>query len=364
MSALLEYECPCCGGKIEFDSASQQMKCPFCDTTFELETLKEYGGVMNETQQEAMTWDVTPGGEWQEGETAGMSVYTCNSCGGEIVADQTTGATSCPYCDSPVVMTGQFGGDLRPDFVIPFKLDKQAAMDSLKKHLEGKFLLPAAFKDENHIDDIKCIYVPFWMFDADAKGSFAYKATRVRRWEDSSYNYVETKHYSVLRAGSMSFEHVPVDGSSKMPDDLMESIEPFNFAEVKDFNTAYLSGYLADKYDVSAEESIDRANTRVKESMRDEFFRTVTGYTTVIQQRESISLSNGKARYVLCPVWVLNTSWNGENFLFAMNGQTGKFVGNLPVDMGKFWRFLALFCVIFGAVGAGVAILLQLMGII
>lgn len=364
MSALLEYECPCCGGKIEFDSASQQMKCPFCDTTFELETLKEYGGVMNETQQETMTWDVTPGGEWQEGETAGMSVYTCNSCGGEIVADQTTGATSCPYCDSPVVMTGQFGGDLRPDFVIPFKLDKQAAMNALKKHLEGKFLLPAAFKDENHIDDIKCIYVPFWMFDADAKGSFAYKATRVRRWEDSSYNYVETKHYSVLRAGSLSFEHVPVDGSSKMPDDLMESIEPFNFAEVKDFNTAYLSGYLADKYDVSAEESIDRANTRVKESMRDEFLRTVTGYTTVIQQRESIALSNGKARYVLCPVWVLNTSWNGENFLFAMNGQTGKFVGNLPVDMGKFWRFLMLFCVIFGAVGAGIAILLQLMGII
>ncbi len=364
MSTLLEYECPCCGGKIEFDSASQQMKCPFCDTTFELETLKEYGGVMNETQQEAMTWDVTPGGEWQEGETAGMSVYTCNSCGGEIVADQTTGATSCPYCDSPVVMTGQFGGDLRPDFVIPFKLDKQAAMDALKKHLEGKFLLPAAFKDENHIDDIKCIYVPFWMFDADAKGSFAYKATKVRRWEDSSYNYVETKHYSVLRAGSLSFEHVPVDGSSKMPDDLMESIEPFNFAEVKDFNTAYLSGYLADKYDVSAEESIDRANTRVKQSMRDEFLRTVTGYTTVIQQRESITLSNGKARYVLCPVWVLNTSWNGENFLFAMNGQTGKFVGNLPVDMGKFWRFLMLFCVAFGAVGAGIAILLQLMGII
>ena len=364
MATLLEYECPCCGGKIEFDSASQQMKCPFCDTMYDIEALKDYGDAMNETTQDDMQWQSMAGGTWQEGETDGMSVYVCNSCGGEIVADGTTGASSCPYCDSPVVMSGQFAGALRPDLVIPFKLDKEAAVAALKKHQEGKFLLPKAFKDENHIEDIKCIYVPFWMFDADAKGSFAYKATKVRRWEDSSYNYVETKHYSVLRAGSLSFEHVPVDGSSKMPDDLMESIEPFNFAEVKDFNTAYLSGYLADKYDVSAEDSIDRANTRVKESMRDEFLRTVTGYTTVIQQRESITLSNGKARYVLCPVWVLNTSWNGENFLFAMNGQTGKFVGNLPVDMGKFWRFLMLFCVAFGAVGAGIAILLQLMGII
>ncbi len=364
MAGILDYECPCCGGKIEFDSNSQQMKCPYCDTEFEVEALKDYGATMNETEQKPMEWDVTPGGEWAEGETAGMSVYTCNSCGGEIVADATTGATACPYCDSPVVLTGQFGGDLRPDFVIPFKLDKEAALAALKKHLDGKFLLPAAFKDENHLDDIKCVYVPFWMFDTSARGQFVYRATKVRRWENTRYRYTETKYYSVIRAGGMAFEHVPVDGSSKMPDDLMESIEPFNFAEVKDFNTAYLSGYLADKYDVTAEQSIDRANTRVKESMRDEFRRTVTGYTTVMQQKESIALQNGKVSYVLCPVWMLNTSWNGQNFLFAMNGQTGKFVGNLPADMGKFWRFLALFSVIFGAVGAGIGVLLGLMGII
>ncbi len=364
MAGILDYECPCCGGKIQFDSTSQQMKCPYCDTEFEVDALMDYGSTMNETEQKPMEWDVTPGGEWAEGETAGMSVYTCNSCGGEIVADQTTGATSCPYCDSPVVMTGQFADDLRPDLVIPFRLDKEAAMAGLRKHLEGKFLLPKAFKDENHIDDIKSIYVPFWMFDASTSSQFMYRATRVRRWEDSRYRYEEVKHYSVVRAGNIAFENVPVDGSSKMPDDLMESIEPFNFAEVKEFNTAYLSGYLADKYDVTAEDSIERANTRVKQSTRDEFRRTVTGFDTVTQERESISLANGKARYVLCPVWVLNTSWNGQNFLFAMNGQTGKFVGNLPADMGKFWRFLILFCVAFGVVGAGIAYLLVSMGII
>lgn len=364
MAGILDYECPCCGGKIEFDSSSQQMKCPYCDTEFEVEALKDYGAVMNETQQKPMEWDVTPSSEWREGETAGMSVYTCNSCGGEIVADTTTGATSCPYCDSPVVLTGQFSGGLRPDLVIPFKLDKAAAVAALKKHLEGKFLLPAAFKDENHIDDIKCVYVPFWMFDADSDASFAYRATRVRRWEDNRFRYTETKYYTVLRAGHIAFEHIPVDGSSKMPDDLMESIEPFDFADVKDFDTAYLSGYLADKYDVTAEQSVERANARVRDSMRDEFLKTVTGYDSVTQQRESITLENGKVRYVLCPVWVLNTSWNGQNFLFAMNAQTGKFVGNLPADMGKFWRFLLLFSVIFGAVGAGLGVLLGLMGII
>ena len=253
MATLLEYECPCCGGKIEFDSASQQMKCPFCDTQFELEALQDYNGAMNETTQDDMSWESTAGGTWQEGETAGMSVYTCNSCGGEIVAGDTTAATSCPYCDSPVVLTGQFAGDLRPDFVIPFKLDKETAVAALKKHVEGKFLLPKSFKDNNHIEDIKCLYVPFWMFDAGASGRIVYKATKVRRWSDSNYNYKETKYYSVIRAGDLEFENVPVDGSTKMPDDLMESIEPYSFADAKDFNTAYLAGYLADKYDVTAE---------------------------------------------------------------------------------------------------------------
>ncbi|MGN0687384.1 MAG: hypothetical protein ACI4KA_04680 [Oscillospiraceae bacterium] len=361
MADLLEYICPCCGGKIEFDSASQQMKCPFCDTMFELEALKSYDNAIRETPQDDMQWQSSAGGTWQEGETSDMSVYVCSSCGGEIVADRTTGATSCPYCDSPVVMTGLFSGALRPDMVIPFKLDKQAAVAALKKHLEGKFLLPAAFKDNNHIEEIKSVYVPFWMFDAKASGRIMYKATRVRSWTDDKYRYRETKHYSVVRAGELLFENVPVDGSSKMPDDLMESIEPYSFAEAKPFDTAYLSGYLADKYDVTAEQSVDRANTRIKDSVRDELRRTVTGYDTVTEQSESLRLTNGRTRYVLCPVWILSTKWNGQSFLFAMNGQTGKLVGDLPVDMGKFWRFLGLFSVIFGAVGGALGALFGMM---
>lgn len=86
-----------------------------------------------------------------------------------------------------------------------------------------------------------------------------YRATKVCTWSDSNYNYTETSHFMIHRSGSVSFEHVPVDGSSKTADDLMESIGPYEFSEAVDFQTAYLAGYLADKYDVTAEESIERA---------------------------------------------------------------------------------------------------------
>ena len=106
MSVLQQFKCPCCDGAIEFDSTVQKMKCPYCGTEFEMEAIQP-----QEEQTDEMTWDTAAGSEWQPGETEGLRVYTCNTCGGEIVADGTTGATECPYCGNPVVMTGQFAGD-------------------------------------------------------------------------------------------------------------------------------------------------------------------------------------------------------------------------------------------------------------
>ena len=350
MAELLQYKCPCCGGKIEFDSSIQKMKCPYCDTEFEMETLRQYDEVLNEEKQpDDMHWDTRPGSRWQEGEEADMRIYACRSCGGQIVTEATTAATHCPFCGNPVVMINQLSGDLRPDYVIPFRLDREAAKAAMTKHLSGKRLLPKLFKSQNHIDEIKGIYVPFWLFDAEADADIDYRATRVRTWSDRDYDYTETSHYALSRAGSLGFERVPVDGSSKMPNDLMESIEPFDFSGAVDFQTAYLSGYLADRYDEDAAQSIDRANERIKRSTEQAFRSTVRGYNTVTVTNSSVRLTNGEAKYALYPVWLLNTTWRGEKYIFAMNGQTGKFVGNLPVDRGAWWRWFGLFTALFGA---------------
>lgn len=338
MATLLEYKCPACGGALSFDSTLQKLKCPYCDTEFEADALKELDEALAEDRED-MTWQTQPGSQWQEGEAEGLRTYICQSCGGEIVTDETTAATSCPYCDNAVVMAGQVSGTLRPDCIVPFKLDKKAAEAALKKHLSGKILLPKVFKDENHIQEVKGVYVPFWLFDADADADIRYRTTRVRTWGDSKYIYTETSHFSVQRAGTLGFDGVPVDGSKKMADELMESIEPYDLTEAVDFQTAYLAGYYADKYDVSTEDSASRANARIKQSTQDAFARTVTGYATVVPQGSSIHLNNSRARYALLPVWLLNTNYRGTNYLFAMNGQTGKFVGNLPVDRGAYWKW-------------------------
>lgn len=363
MPTLQEYKCPCCGGAIEFDSSLQKMKCPYCDTEFDMETLASYDAGLKD-EQDSMEWETSAGGEWQEGEANGLRSYICRSCGGEIVGDANTAATSCPFCGNPVVMMGQFSGALRPDFVIPFKLDKNAAKAGLQKHLTGKRLLPKIFKDQNHIDEIKGMYVPFWLFDTDADARVRYRTTKLRCWNDSEYNYTETSHFLVHRGGSVGFEHVPVDGSSRMADDLMESIEPYDFSDAVGFQTAYLAGYFADKYDVGADESIERANERVKKSAEEAFASTVEGYDTVTAESSSVQLHGGKAKYALYPVWILNTTWKGQKYTFAMNGQTGKFVGDLPVDKAAARRWKLILTAAFSAAVYAAAWLLWFLDIL
>ena len=362
MSDINEYKCPSCGGAIEFDSHSQKMKCPYCDTEFDLETLKKYDEQLSkeaEQKDDISDWQTDPGKQWQEGETDGMNVYTCKSCGGEIVSDENTGATSCPYCGNPVILTERFRGALRPDMVIPFKLDKKAAKEAYYKHIKGRPLLPKVFRRENHIDEIKGIYVPFWLFDADVAADARYKATKVRTWSDSDYDYTETSYYSVDRSGNMSFVSVPVDGSSRMPDDLMESIEPYKVAEAVEFQTAYLSGYLADKYDVDAQQSTDRARERMKDSAQDVLRDTVKGYASVIPENTNVRISGGDAKYALYPVWILNTTWRGKKYIFAMNGQTGRMTGDLPVDNGAYTRWLLGLTAVFSIAAYLVALLIH-----
>ena len=361
MAVLQEYKCPCCGGAIAFDSSLQKMKCPYCDTEFEMETLASYDNELKNEPAENMTWNDVAGAEWQDSETEGLLSYVCKSCGGEIVGDKTTAATSCPFCGNPVVMMGQFSGSLKPDYVIPFKVDKKAAKAALKQHYGGKRLLPKVFKDQNHIDEIKGIYVPVWLFNADADANIRYKATKVRAWSDSNYNYTETSFYAISRGGKIGFERVPVDGSTKMDDALMESIEPYDFTGAVDFQTAYLAGFLADKYDVDSEQSIERANERIKKSTENAFASTVQGYSTVIPESTSIRLQNGKAKYALYPVWLLNTTWNGQRYTFAMNGQTGKFAGDLPLDKSAYKKWLFGLTGIIGAAVFAVSYLLWLL---
>ncbi len=359
---VTNYKCPACTGPLHFDSATGRLKCDYCGSAYDVSEIEALYKQKNADaaaadaaeeskkakadgtapDDEPLDWQFdSSGAQWGANES-GIKAFNCPSCGAEIICDETTAATSCPYCDNPTIVPSNVSGSLKPDAIVPFKLDKEAAKTAFRNHLKGKKLLPRLFSEESHLDEIKGIYVPFWLFDADADASMVYTGKKLRHWSDADYNYTETSVYDLVRGGSLAFDSVPVDGSKKMDDALMESVEPFDVTQAVDFKTAYLAGYLADKYDVAAEDCVGRANARIKQSVKDEFASTTFGFDSVTPKSASIRLSRGRARYTLLPVWILNTTWNGEKYVFAMNGQTGKFVGNLPCDkaLRRKWHFI------------------------
>ncbi|MDO4982104.1 MAG: TFIIB-type zinc ribbon-containing protein [Eubacteriales bacterium] len=341
---VTNYKCPACGGPLHFDSDTGRMLCDYCDSVFAVEQIEELyaqtdpensDGSSNEYHEPADNWQINSDSHFDE--TDGLKAFNCPSCGAQLLLHDTTAATSCPYCDNPTIVPSSISGVLKPDLIIPFKLDKEAAKDALRAHFKGKKLLPKLFTSENHLDEIKGIYVPFWLFDADARAEASFSATQVRTWSDHSYNYTETRFFELDRCGSVMFDNIPVDGSKEMADELMESLEPFDMDEAVPFQSAYLTGYYADRYDVSDDESIKRANERVRESSFDMLRSTTQGFLGVTQKTGRVHIKNGKAKYALLPVWILNTTWHGNKYVFAMNGQTGKFVGDLPVDSASAW---------------------------
>lgn len=329
----VNYQCPACGGPLRYVGAKGRLVCDHCDSQFEVAEIERlYGKRQELAEAKAQT---------ASAETLAAG-YVCSSCGAELLCDGTTAVTTCPYCGNPVVMASQLAGTLAPDLMIPFKLDHNAAVDALNRHYKGKPLLPGSFRSGNHVDDVQGVYVPFWLFDARADGSADFVATRERhRWQGDD-EIVETDHYDVYRAGTMDFERVPVDSSTKMPDGHMDAIAPFDYSEMVPFSVAYMPGYVANRWDEDAQVCRPRAEGRMTSSVERALAETVTGYDSVGREGSDVRYAWGQERYAMLPVWLLYTSWEGKDFLFAMNGQTGRLVGELPTSKPKLALFVAI----------------------
>ena len=350
---VIEYKCPCCGAGLKFRGDSQQLRCEYCDNSFDLETVQAFNASEARDTSEEFGWEQEPSAQWSDSEQEDLHMFVCPSCGGEILTEQTTAASFCPYCDNPTILPGRLSGGLKPDAIIPFRKSKENAQEAFRKLCKGKPLLPAMFTQEQRIEKITGMYVPFWLYDCRGVFHGDYKATRVRSWSDSKYNYTKTEHFLLKRGVQADFQGIPMDGSSKMDDAFMESIEPFDYTQLRDFDMAFLSGFLADKYDVPAEQGKERIRQRVENAIDAQLQTTFLGYSSVVPTSRQLKIDHGKARYVLMPVWLLNTRYRGKLYTFAMNGQTGRMTGSLPISPQK----CALW---FGGVFAGVTLLATL----
>ncbi|MBP3501875.1 MAG: DNA helicase PriA [Clostridia bacterium] len=324
-----DYKCISCSANLRFNPQTQKWVCDYCGASYTKKDLeKAYGTDDNLKNENEIKLD------------ANYGCYNCPNCGAEIIMDDTTTATFCVYCGSNAIVKNKLKGEFNPSKIIPFKTTKDDAIAAFKQYKKGKLFIPNEFTNPQNIEKISGIYIPFFIYDCDVESDLHIKATRTTHWSDFSYNYTKTDYYNLHRNASTHFENIPVDGATKFPDDIMNSIEPFNYKDLQDFSPSYLSGFLSERYNVDINELFEIAKKRAIKTSEDEIISTITSYgTKTITNKNHNVKKNDTSEYVLLPVWMLNVKFNDNIYTFAMNGQTGKFVGNVPIDKKKFWKY-------------------------
>lgn len=340
----LDSKCPACGGKVVFEPSIGKWKCEYCKSEFDLETLqKNENNISSKKNNEDVKEDTY--NEYVE--------YHCKNCGAKIVADENTASTFCVYCGNTAVLKSKLSGKFAPSRIIPFKKTKEEAIEAFKSLYKGRPLMPKFFNDPKNIEKISGVYIPFWLFSFTDNVVVEGTAKRVTSWTVGDTVYTKTDSYKIERDVDMSFDNVPVDGSTRFENDIMNSIEPFNYKEMVKYNHAYLSGFLAEKYDVESAESKEIAIKRVRSSEDSVINQSMSGYTSKNKSRCEYKELDSTTEYVMLPVWMVNVKYMNKYYTFAMNAQTGEFVGNIPVDKKK---AIIIFLLIF----IGVALLVVL----
>ena len=340
--SVMNYKCPACGAPLTYKGDTGNMTCEYCGSSF---TMEEAKAAEEAEKKDAASSDMTfaePDLKPITDEEGQLQGYSCPSCGAEIVADESTASTECPYCGNQAIIPKAFEGTFRPDTMIPFKVDKKQAQSALDNFYKGKKLLPNSFMKGNKIKEIQGVYVPFWLMSCTADGSVSFDAEKRTRWSDSDSEYVKTDYYAVYRSGEMAFNRIPVDASKSMDDATMDALEPFDYSALTGYESAYFSGYLANRYDVEIKDCEPRLIKRVTQTFVDEMRDTVKGYDSVSRKGDNVTIKGTETEYAMLPVWMLGTKYEGKRYSFAMNGQTGKVVGSLPVDMGKYWKYMLI----------------------
>ena len=334
-----DYKCPNCSAHLQFNPKNQKWDCEYCGSSFILEDLKK-----NEEKFKEKKVKIEKRKE-KEYEKE-MDLYSCPNCGAKIITERNTSSTFCVYCKSTALLKDKLTGVYAPSKIIPFKNTKDDAIEAFKKIGKKKFLMPKAFTDPKNISEMTGIYIPFWLYDCLTEGTIEGTAQRIKTWSSGDYTYTKTDTYLIKRGGTIETDGIPQDGSIRFDDAIMQSIEPFDYKELKDFNISYLSGFLSEKYDVTNEEAYKNVKERAEQSLLEILESQISSYNTHIIKNKTFETTKAKDEYVLLPVWMLNIKYKDKMYTFAMNGQTGKMIGDIPYSKTKaFIYFLILFAI-------------------
>lgn len=328
--------CKSCGRPVKFDPVTQKVVCDFCGSSFVPEDIEEYGkDVLEKIKPEHI----------EDDECMDSYVYCCSSCGGQIIINGTEASTGCIFCGAPSVVFSRIIRQKRPEGIIPFKITKEEALDAVKAEFQKGVFIPRKikrFKPEN----VRGIYIPYWVFNADHYGSVAVEGSVT---EDGD----NTKTVYYARAGLMELHDLPIDASAVLSNESSERLEPFKVSDMVPFDESYLLGFYSDICNADYNEASEIVRKRAKEMFEDYVKNGVDSEVTprVLSSFHETEILEDGVCYAMFPAWFISYRYKGKHNTVLVNGQTGKVVCGVPWNGKLVIALYAVLCVVLTTLG-------------
>ena len=346
----VSYKCINCVAPLIYNADSHKFTCEFCRSEFTEEELRAHWGDIDQSlDNEAQPETAAPDPEDFQANTA---MYFCENCGAEIITDKSTAASFCLYCHSPVVISNRLTGNRKPDMVIPFLISEEAAKQRFFEFCGKKHFLPKNFLSDAHLDMMKGVYFPYWMINSLKDGGITARAKKVRRWIRDDYEYTETKIYKIQRSGKIDFKNFPHSAFKNQDRNILKYVNPYDDKDLKKFSMAYLSGFFAEKRDTERQELQAEVDRELEEYAQKIYENTIDpSYDSVSVESLKLHTINESWKYAMLPVWLMTFKYKNKNYIYAMNGQTGKNYGELPCSKSKLALLAAAIFVVLSVLG-------------
>ena len=332
--ATITYKCLNCDADLTYQPGTGNFGCAYCGSSFtkeELEATIHQDSLVDEQEETIGNMD---------SDTA--VVYKCPSCGAELVTDGTTAATFCFYCHNPVIMEGRLSGEYTPDSVIPFAIPKEQVKEQLIAWCKKKKYIDDGFFSEMQLEKLTGVYFPFWLVDGSVNATYAARSNSLKVWVLGNVEYTETTQYAHVRGGQIDINELTLGALDRQDAELLNGIYPYDLSAVKKFDMKYLSGFFAEKRNIERKAVEPKAAETARTVARERLEDTVVGYGAITGQQLHLDSESYDWQYALMPAWMMTYRYKDELYYFAMNGQTGKIAGRVPVSTKKINRLAGI----------------------
>lgn len=331
--SIRSYKCPNCGAAIEFKPAKQKFACDYCLSEY---TEQEIADIYKDLEE-----DVKEKPEDNIKELDHLASYDCNSCGATVVTDDTTTSTFCYYCHNPVIISDRLSGSFLPNKMIPFTIDKEKAQETFLNWASKNKFVPKEFYSSSQLEKITGMYLPYWWADCEVNVDYKGEGNIVKVWKEGDIEYTETNKYNIVRKGNIQINNVEELAFTKISNELLDGIAPYDESQAMNFSMPYLSGFFAEQYNISEEEIVPKIEEQVRKYTNSLINDSVSEFKNINEQDNKTEILSKTLNYTLLPAWILTYQYDGKTYVFAVNGQTGKSFGELPINNKKLFGVAA-----------------------